>query len=107
MIRRSLETVGRAADTELTAFTDGAPNLRSILSEASCKKPPIADLFYIAMRLQHTKQAASGLSTETPGRMQAKGICCKVWQPSRSLTHFPCNDGILRNAFAKLASNWD
>jgi hypothetical protein len=25
MIRRSLETVGRAADTELTAFTDGAP----------------------------------------------------------------------------------
>jgi hypothetical protein len=34
MIRRSPETVGRAADTELTAFTDGAPGLRSILSEA-------------------------------------------------------------------------
>jgi hypothetical protein len=72
MIRRSLETVGRAADTELTAFTDGAPGLRSILSEAGYKKPPIADWFHIAMRLQHAKQAASGLSTDTPGRMQAK-----------------------------------
>jgi hypothetical protein len=66
MIRRSLETVGRATDTEVTAFTDGAPGLRSLLSEAGCKKPPIAD---IAMRLPHAKQAASGLSTDTPGRM--------------------------------------
>jgi hypothetical protein len=41
MLRRSLETVGRTADTELTAFTDGAPGLRSILAEAGCKKPPI------------------------------------------------------------------
>jgi hypothetical protein len=41
MIRRSLETVGRSADTELTAFTDGAPGLRSILAEAGCKKAPI------------------------------------------------------------------
>jgi hypothetical protein len=74
MIRRSLETVGRAADTELTAFTDGARGLRSILSEAGCKKPPIADWFHIATRLQHAKQAASGLSTDTPGRMQAKAV---------------------------------
>jgi hypothetical protein len=74
MIRRSLETVGRAADTELTAFTDGAPGLRSILAEAGCQKPPIADWFHIAMRLQHAKQAASGLSTDTPGRMQAKAV---------------------------------
>jgi glycosyltransferase involved in cell wall biosynthesis len=35
-------------------------------------KKPIADWFHIAMRLQHAKQAASGLSTNTPGRMQAK-----------------------------------
>jgi hypothetical protein len=74
LIRRSLETVGRAADTELTAFTDGAPGLRSILSEAGCKTPPIADWFHIAMRLRHAKQAASGLSTDTPGRMQAKAV---------------------------------
>jgi hypothetical protein len=74
LIRRSLETVGRAADTELTAFTDGAPGLRSILSEAGCTKPPIADWFHIAMRLQHAKPAASGLSTDTPGRMQAKAV---------------------------------
>jgi hypothetical protein len=55
MIRRSLETVGRTTDTEVTAFTDGAPGLRSILLEADCKKPPIADWFHIAMRLQHAK----------------------------------------------------
>jgi hypothetical protein len=29
---------------------------------------------HIAMRLQHAKQAASGLSTDTPGRMQAKAV---------------------------------
>jgi hypothetical protein len=68
LIRRSLETVGRAADTELTAFTDGCSGLRSILAQAGCKKP-IADWFHIAMRLQHAKQAASGLSSDTPGRM--------------------------------------
>ena len=45
MIRRSLETVGRTVSTELTAYTDGAPGLRSILAEAGCKKPPIADWF--------------------------------------------------------------
>lgn len=73
LIRRSLETVGRAADTELTAFTDGCSGLRSILAEAGCQKP-IADWFHIAMRLQHTKLAASGLSTDTPGRMPAKAV---------------------------------
>jgi hypothetical protein len=74
MIRRSFETVGRTTDTEVTAFTDGAPGLRSILSEAGYKKPPIADWFHIAMRLQHAKQAAAGLSTDTPGRTQAKAV---------------------------------
>jgi hypothetical protein len=37
-----------------------------------CNEPPIADWFRIAMRLQHAKQTASGLVTDTPGRMQAK-----------------------------------
>jgi hypothetical protein len=72
LIRRSLETVGRTADTESTAFTDGCPGLRSILAEAGITKPPIADWFHIAMRLRHAKQAASGLSTDTPGRTEAK-----------------------------------
>jgi hypothetical protein len=72
LIRRSLETVGRTADTVSTAFTDGCPGLRSILAEAGVTKPPIADWFHIAMRLQHAKQAASGLSTDEPGRAQAK-----------------------------------
>ena len=72
LIRRSLETVGRTADTVSTAFTDGCPGLRSILAEAGITKPPIADWFHIAMRLQHAKQAASGLSTDEPGRIEAK-----------------------------------
>ncbi len=72
LIRRSLETVGRTADTESTAFTDGCPGLRSILAEAGITKPPVADWFHIAMRLQHAKQAASVLSTDAPGRTEAK-----------------------------------
>ena len=72
LIRRSLETVGQTADTALTTFTDGCPGLQSILAKAGVTKPPIADWFHIAMRLQHAKQAASGLSTDEPGRLQAK-----------------------------------
>jgi hypothetical protein len=72
LIRHSLETAGRTADTEVTAFTDGCPGLRSILVEAGVAKRPIADWFHIAMRLQHAKQAASGLSTDEPTRVQAK-----------------------------------
>jgi hypothetical protein len=66
--------VGRIDDTELTAFTDGCPGLRSILVDAGVTNPPIADWFHIAMRLQHAKQAAIGLSTDEPGRMQAKTL---------------------------------
>src|SRR5271154_5017223 len=72
LIRRSLEAVGRTADTVVTAFTDGCPGLRSILTAAGVTTPPIADWFHIAMRLQHAELAASGLSTDTPGRMEAK-----------------------------------
>jgi hypothetical protein len=94
MIRRSLEAVGRAADTEVTAFTDGAPGLRSLLSEAGCKAPPIADWFHIAMRLQHAKQAASGLATDTPGRMQAKAVIV----PEVERLHWRIWNGKARNA---------
>ena len=72
LIRRSLEAVGRTAGTVSTAFTDGCSGLRSILAAAGVMKPPIADWFHIAMRLQHARQAASGLSTDEPGRIQAK-----------------------------------
>jgi len=72
LIQRSLQAVGRTADTAVTAFTDGCPGLQSILTEAGVTKPPIADWFHIAMRLQHAKQAASALSTDEPGRIQAK-----------------------------------
>ncbi len=74
LIRRNLETVGRTADTEVTAFTDGCPGLRCILANAGVTKPPILDWFHIAMRLQHAKQVASGLSTDDPDRVQAKAV---------------------------------
>ena len=72
LIRRNLETLGRTDSTELTAFTDGCPGLRSILTSAGVTSLPILDWFHIAMRLQHAKQAAEALSTDEPGRMQAK-----------------------------------
>ena len=73
LVRRGLETVGRTAATTLTAFTDGCPGLRSMLAEAGVTKPPIADWFHIAMRLQHAKQAASGLPTNSQGRKEDSG----------------------------------
>ncbi len=45
LIRRSLETAGRTDDTELTAFTDGCPGLRSILADAGVTNLPILDWF--------------------------------------------------------------
>jgi hypothetical protein len=74
LIRRTLRTVGQSDDTEVTAFTDGCPGLRSILRDAGVTRPPILDWFHIAMRLQHAKQAAGGLSTTEPARVRAKAM---------------------------------
>ena len=71
-IRRSLAAVGRTACTTVTAFTDGGAGLQPILAGAGVTTQPIADWFHIAMRLQHAKLAASGLSTDTPDRIAAK-----------------------------------
>jgi hypothetical protein len=72
LIQRTLETVGRTDTTEVTAFTDGCPALRMVLTNAGVTKPPILDWFHIAMRLQHTKLAAANLSTNDPDRATAK-----------------------------------
>jgi hypothetical protein len=72
LIRQSLRAVGRTDDTEVTAFTDGCPGLRSILVDAGITTPPILDWFHIAMRIQHATQAAGGLPADNPGRLQAK-----------------------------------
>ena len=74
LIRRNLETLGWTGATDLTAFTDGCSGLRSILADAGVTKPPILDWFHIAMRLQHAKQAATGLATDAPGRAEAKAL---------------------------------
>jgi hypothetical protein len=72
LIRRNLDAVGRTKDTALTAFTDGCPGLRGILADAGVVGPPILDWFHIAMRLQHLKQIAGGLSADDPKRVAAK-----------------------------------
>jgi hypothetical protein len=71
MVRRSLETVGRTADTEVTAFTDGCPGLRSLLVEAGIAKRPIADWFHIGSRRRYRSSRRSsgctgGSGTERP-----------------------------------------
>ena len=40
LIRQSLRVVGRTDDTEVTAFTDSCPGLRSILADAGISTPP-------------------------------------------------------------------
>jgi len=74
LIKRTLETVGRTDATEVTAFTDGCPGLRAVLANAGVMKPPVLDWFHIAMRLQHTKQAAANLSADEPDRVTAKAV---------------------------------
>jgi hypothetical protein len=74
LISRNLDAIGRTEDTALTAFTDGCPGLRRILVDVGVVGPPILDWFHIAMRLQHLKQIASVLSTETPARAAAKAV---------------------------------
>jgi hypothetical protein len=74
LIQRTLETVGRAKTTKVTAFTDGCPGLRTVLANAGITKPPILDWFHIAMRLQHTKLVAATLSTDNPDRITAKAV---------------------------------
>jgi hypothetical protein len=72
LIQQTLQTLGRTDTTEVTAFTDGCPGLRTVLANVGVTKPPILDWFHIAMRLQHTKLAAANLSTDDPDRVTAK-----------------------------------
>ena len=74
VICRSLDAVGRTGDTALTAFTDGCPGLRRILANAGVTTPPMLDWFHVAMRLQHLKQIADGLSADDPARGAAIAV---------------------------------
>jgi hypothetical protein len=73
-IRESLGALGRTADTALTGFTDGCSGLRRILADVGVTETPILDWFHIAMRLQHLKQIADGLSADDPERAAAKAV---------------------------------
>jgi hypothetical protein len=72
LIQRTLETGGGTGTTEVTAFTDGCPGLRAILTNVGVTTPPILDWFHIAMRLQHTKLTAANLLTDDVDRVTAK-----------------------------------
>jgi hypothetical protein len=74
LIQRGLKEVGHTADTELTAFTDGCPGLRSILVKAGVTAPPYLDWFHIAMRLHHAEKTASTLPVDTPERENARAV---------------------------------
>ena len=54
LIRRSLDVVGCAEGTTLTAFTDGCPGLRRILLDAGVKELPILDWFHGKRQPSHT-----------------------------------------------------
>jgi hypothetical protein len=56
----------------VTASTDGCSDLRTILTSEEVTKLAILDWFHIAMRLQHTKLAATNLSTHALERVTAK-----------------------------------
>ena len=74
LIRRTLETVGRTNDTELTAFTDGCPGLRSILANAGVTNPPILDWFHIAMRLQHASKRRADCRPTSPTECRRRAV---------------------------------
>jgi hypothetical protein len=74
LIRRGLADVGKTADTELTAFTDGCSGLRSILVDAGVTAPPYLDWFHIAMRLQHAEKTAGNLPIDTLEREHARAV---------------------------------
>jgi hypothetical protein len=77
LIRGSLDTVDRTEDTVLTAFTDGCSGLRRILADAGVSDAPMLDWLRIAMRLQHLKQIANGLSVDDPTWVAAKAVIVK------------------------------
>jgi hypothetical protein len=74
LIQRTLEAVGWTDATKVTAFTDGCPGLRTVLTNAGVTQPTILDWFHIAMRLQHAELAAAHLSTDNPDRVIAKAV---------------------------------
>jgi len=73
LIRTHLERTGYHRATELTVLTDGDKGLCNLARQAvSTPITPILDWFHIAMRIQHMKQTAKGLSTRVLTHRQAR-----------------------------------
>jgi hypothetical protein len=74
LIRRSLDAVGRTENTVLTTFTDGCSGPRRILADACVTEASMLEGFHIAIRLQHLRQTAGGVSVDNPARVAAKAV---------------------------------
>jgi hypothetical protein len=80
MIRSQLELSGYHQSTDLTVLTDGAKGLRNLARSAvDAPITPILDWFHVAMRLQHMRQKARGLSTRVPTHREAKKLSRTSW----------------------------
>lgn len=72
-VQNRLRELGAGTTAHLTVLTDGEEGLHALAaSDDGNPALPILDWFHLAMRLQHVKQAAQGLSTGVPSHAQAK-----------------------------------
>ena len=73
LIRIKLHECGYSVDTDLTVLTDGELGLSELCRETTdSDNVPILDWFHIAMRLQHLKQYAAGLSRRVKTHREAQ-----------------------------------
>jgi hypothetical protein len=77
LIEDALTQVGRSPATRLTAFTDGAPVLRSLAAKVGIRDRPILDWFHIAMRIRHLQASTAAMPTRVPSQVAAKAVVCE------------------------------
>ncbi len=74
LVRRTLDTLGRTGDTELTAFTDGCPGLRSILANAGgrARRSSTGSTFPCASSTRSKRQKACPPASRTSCRRRRR-----------------------------------
>ena len=65
-IKRNLANAGMTEKTEVTTFTDGGGGLRELALKSGATETPVLDWHHVAQRIQHVRQAASGLTSSVP-----------------------------------------
>ena len=74
-IKHNLARSGRVDATRVTTFTDGGGGLRQLARGSGLTEMPVLDWHHIAQRLQHVRQAASGLKSSIP---DLPGVTAKI-----------------------------